>query len=42
MPVLYFTQLMAIALGCPEESLKLDLHHIDPVPILKEKGLIEQ
>jgi len=40
MPVLYFTQLMAIALGCPEESLRLDLNYVDPRPILQEKGLI--
>ena len=39
-PILYFSQLMAIALGCPEESLRLDLHYTDPKPILKEKGLI--
>jgi heterodisulfide reductase subunit B len=38
-PVLYFTQLMAIALGCSKESLKLDLHYIDPAPLLKAKGL---
>jgi len=40
LPVLYFTQLLAIALGCPEESLRLDLHYIDPAPILKQKNLI--
>jgi heterodisulfide reductase subunit B len=39
-PVLYFTQPLAIALGCPEESLRFDLNFIDPKPILKEKGLI--
>jgi len=39
-PVLYFSQLMAIALGCAEDSLKLDLHYINPMPILKEKGLL--
>jgi heterodisulfide reductase subunit B len=39
-PVLYFTQLLAIALGSPEQDLRLDLHHIDPRPLLKEKGLI--
>ena len=39
-PILYFTQIMAIALGCPEESLRFDLHFIDPKPILKQKGLI--
>lgn len=40
MPVVYFTQLMAIALGCPDESLGLDLHHIDPNPVLADKGLL--
>ncbi len=39
-PVLYFTQLLAIAMGCTEESLKLDLHHVDPKPLLQGKGLI--
>lgn len=39
-PVLYFTQLMAIALGCSEAQLGSHLHHVDPRQILKEKGLI--
>ena len=39
-PVLYFSQALAMALGCPEETLKFDLNFIDPKPILKEKGLI--
>jgi len=39
-PILYFSQLMAVALGCSEKDLRLDLHYIDPKPILKEKGLI--
>ncbi len=39
-PILYFSQLMAIALGCPDENLRFDLHYIDPKPILKEKKLI--
>ncbi len=39
-PILYFTQLMAIALGCQENDLRFDLHYINPKPILKEKGLI--
>ncbi|MCP5106879.1 MAG: heterodisulfide reductase, subunit B [bacterium] len=39
-PVLYFTQVMGIALGCSEEAMGFDLHHIDPRPLLKEKGLI--
>lgn len=40
MPVLYFTQIMALAFGCSEEVLHFDLHHVDPKPVLKEKKLI--
>ena len=39
-PILYFTQLMGLALGCPTKNLRFDLHYIDPKPILKENGLI--
>lgn len=39
-PILYFTQLLAIAMGCGEESLRLDLHYVDPQPLLRQKGLI--
>jgi len=39
-PILYFTQILAVALGCPEKSLRLDLHYVNPKPILKEKGFI--
>jgi len=39
-PILYFTQLMAVAFACPKKDLKFDLHYVDPKPILKEKGLI--
>ena len=39
-PILYFTQILALALGCSEKDIRFDLHHIDPKPILKEKGLI--
>ncbi len=39
-PVVYFTQLMAIAFGCPESALGLDLHHIDPNPVLARYGLL--
>jgi heterodisulfide reductase subunit B len=39
-PILYFTQAMALALGCKEDSLGFKLNYIDPKPILKEKGLI--
>jgi len=40
LPVLYFTQLMAIALGCDESVLHFNLHHIDPRPVLTGLGLI--
>lgn len=40
LPIFYFTQLLAIALNCTEDTLKFDLHYFDPKPILKEKGLI--
>lgn len=39
-PILYFTQAMAIAFDCPEKDLRFDLHYVDPKPILKEKRLI--
>lgn len=38
MPVLYFTQLMALALGLPEESAALTSNLVDPRPLLKAKG----
>lgn len=39
LPVLYFTQLMAIALGCDNNSLRFDLHYVDPRPVLTGLGL---
>jgi len=39
-PILYFTQLLALAMDCPEKDLRFDLHYIDPKPILKERDLI--
>jgi len=36
-PVVYFTQLLALTLGMDESELGFDLHHIDPRPILAEK-----
>ncbi|MDD5297145.1 MAG: CoB--CoM heterodisulfide reductase iron-sulfur subunit B family protein [Rhodocyclaceae bacterium] len=39
LPVLYFTQAMAIALGCADAALDLDLHHIAPQPVLADRGL---
>ncbi len=39
-PILYFTQLLAVAMNCPEKDLRFDCHYIDPKPVLKEKGLV--
>jgi heterodisulfide reductase subunit B len=33
-PVLYFTQLMAMALGLPEEDWGMEDHYVDPLPIV--------
>jgi len=40
MPVLYFTQLMALALGLPEKSAVLNKNLVDPRPILQAKGIL--
>jgi heterodisulfide reductase subunit B2 len=40
MPIVYFTQLMAIAFGCTEAALRFDLHHVSPRPVLAELGLV--
>ena len=40
LPVLYFTQLMGLALGLPNESWGWDLHHVDPRPLLSARGLL--
>ena len=40
MPIVYFSQLMAIALGGDESVLRLDLHHMPPKPLLAEAGLL--
>ncbi len=41
MPVLYFTQLMALALGLPAKVAALDKNLVDPTPLLREKALID-
>ncbi|MFX0092787.1 MAG: CoB--CoM heterodisulfide reductase iron-sulfur subunit B family protein [Candidatus Hodarchaeota archaeon] len=41
MPVLYFTQLMALALGLDEKTYGFEQHYVDPRPLLKEKGLLK-
>lgn len=40
LPIVYFTQLMAIAFGCEEKTLQFGLHHFPPKPVLSGKGLI--
>lgn len=39
LPVFYFTQLMALALGVPMKANHFEDHHINPKPLLKELGL---
>lgn len=34
-PVLYFTQLLGLALGVPAEKLGFDRHYVDPSPLLQ-------
>lgn len=36
-PTLYFTQLMALALGLPEETWGFEDHYVDPAPVVEEK-----
>jgi len=40
LPTLYFTQLLAIALGLSEEAWALDGHYIDPAPLFAVKSEI--
>jgi heterodisulfide reductase subunit B len=39
LPIIYFTQLMGLAFGMPAAELGLNRHLVDPLPMLKEKGL---
>ncbi len=40
MPVMFFTQLMAIALGLPEKAASLNKNLVDPRPLLRSKELL--
>jgi heterodisulfide reductase subunit B len=40
LPVLYFTQLMALALGLPDKAA-LHKNLVDPRPLMREKGFLE-
>ncbi len=39
-PVLYFTQLIALAFGLGEDALGFELNSVDPRPLLMAKGLL--
>ncbi len=41
MPVLYFTQVLALALGVAQESCRFDTGSVDCRPLLQSKGLIQ-
>jgi heterodisulfide reductase subunit B len=38
-PILYFTQVLGLALGLPARKLGIHKHMIDPLPVLKKRGL---
>jgi heterodisulfide reductase subunit B len=40
MPVLFFTQLMALAMDLPEKATVLHKNLVDPRPVLRKKGVI--
>lgn len=40
MPVVFFTQLMAVALGLPDETAALNKNLVDPRPLLEAKGVL--
>jgi heterodisulfide reductase subunit B len=40
-PIFYFTELMGLAFGDPAVEKWLSRHTVDPMPLLREKGLLE-
>ena len=40
LPVLYFTELIGLALGHPQVKEWLAKHLVNPLPLLQKKGLI--
>jgi heterodisulfide reductase subunit B2 len=40
LPVFYFTELMGLAMGHPQAPQWLSQHLVDPMPLLKMKGII--
>jgi len=41
MPTFYYTQLIALALGLDIDSCGFENHAVDPIPLLKNKGVVE-
>jgi len=41
MPIIYFTQLMALAFGVEPKAAGLHKNLVDPFPLLREKGIVE-
>jgi len=41
-PILYFTQVLGLALGIKPEKLGLKKNIIDPAPLLREKGILDK
>jgi heterodisulfide reductase subunit B len=41
-PVVYFTQLMALAFGLDKEATAFEANKPDPTPLLTEMGLMEK
>ncbi len=39
-PIYYYTQLLALALGLDVENCEFESHTVDPIPLLKEKKVI--
>lgn len=42
LPVFYFTQLIAIALGLDPEVCHFENHEVDPIPLLESKGFLKE
>jgi heterodisulfide reductase subunit B len=42
MPVLFFTQLIGLALSFSAKQMHLNKHFTDPLPMLRDKGLIKE
>jgi len=40
MPVIYFTQLLALAFGLSDEKIRFDLNEISPVSLLEKTGIL--